>query len=108
MQDGKDDMRCKKFIFGGIIFGLLAGILFPAVFGGAGGSILAAVYSIVIFPLHLFGYLFLWVSGVAIGNVPYGLVFLLLTMPATYGLLGGLLCWFLRRRKSGKNSAAID
>ena len=107
-QGGKDDRRCKKFIFWGIVFGLLAGMLFPAVFGGAGGSVFAAVYSVVIFPLHLFGHLFLWLSGTAIGNVPYGLVFLLLTMPATYGLLGGGLCWVLRVRKRRGDFAAND
>ena len=99
-------MRCKKLIFGGITFGLFLGILFPPIFGGIwGDSFFADIYNVLIFPLHLFGHLFLWISGKAIGNVPYGILLLLLTMPITYGFLAWLLCLFLQsKRKRGSDN----
>lgn len=95
-------MQCKKCAVIGAAFGFVLLIFFGPIFGGAGNDIVAAVYTVLIFPLHIIGIAIYFVAGKPVGEIPYGLLLLLFTLPATYAALAYFLCRLfnkMRRRE---------
>lgn len=75
-------------MWSGVGFGTFLLLSFGPMFGGAGSPFIGTLYTILVFPLHLFGFLFILVTGKPIGEIRFGLLVLLFTLPLTYGLIG--------------------
>lgn len=83
-------MSRKTIIALGVVFGALLIFTVGPALGAPLPAVAGAVLNILLFPLHLWGAIFLWVTGTPAGQTPYGLLFLALSLPVTYGLLAWL------------------
>lgn len=83
-------------------FGLLLLVAFGPLFGGAGGVLIGVVYTFLVFPLHLLGGLIVLIFNKPIGEMRFGLLLLLLSLPISYGVIGWIVGRMIAKWKRGQ------